>query len=184
MQISRMRLIYNLLTRTRKGCFPATIVSLTKEGQLRAKMDGVANPLWKAHKEGRLLKRSEVNGMINWIYGNSVNNQRIREGQPLNEEGAIKHFEPLPRTWGERVKGTPFVRYNGGIYLEVKVERSLEYHYELDGKPIDKELVIPFRAAKKESSRQETDKAIYCRDYAIGNILEMRYDGNVLQLVD
>ncbi len=173
MEISRTQLIKNLLTR--KGAFPATIVAVTKVHNLRAKMDGVANPLWLAHKAGRLLKRSRVNGMINWIYGNSVNYQRVREEQPLTDDGAVEHFEPAPRKWGERVKGTPFVRHNNGIYLEVKVERSLEHRYELDGKPIDASEVEPFIADTKESARQKTDKAIYCRDYALGNIEHIVY---------
>ena len=185
--ITRLALVKRLLKY--KGARVVTIVSLTKESQMRAKMDGVANPYWKAHKEGRLLKRSLVNGMINWIYANSVNNQRMREEQPLTEDGAVEHFIPHARAWGERVKGTPFVRHNGGIYLEVKVEKSLGHQYELDGKPIADELVKPFMAEKKESSRQKTDKAIYCRDYTLSgpkgsSILEMRTDGEVLTLTD
>lgn len=182
--ITRHELIRRLLTR--KGAFPATIVGLTKEHNLRAKMDETPNPFWQAHKEGRLKKRSLVNGMVNWIYGNSVNNQRVREGQPLTEDGAVEHFVPHPRMWGERVQGTPFVRHKGGIYLEVKVERSLGFQYELDGEPIDSAEVLPFVAKKKESARQQVDKPVICRDYGLsGNLLsiqEIRYDGEILQL--
>lgn len=181
--ITRLALVRRLLKR--KGAYPATIVSLTKETRLRAKSaDGTPNPLWKAHKEGRLLKRSLVNGFINWIYGNSVNNQRMREEQPLDADGTVKHFEPLPRSWGERVVGTPFVRHNGGIYLELMVKKSLEHRYELDGEPIDRKEIEPFLAVKKESSRQETAKPILCRDYALPNILEMHTDGEILVLKD
>ena len=183
--MTRLALVKRLLKH--KGARVVTIVSLTKESRMRAKMNGVENPYWQAHKEGRLLKRSLVNGMVNWIYKNSVNNQRVREGQPLTEDGAVKHFEPLKRSWGERVEGTPFVRHNGGIYLEVKVEKSLKHQYELDGVPIADELIRPFLASKKESSRQETEKPIYCRDYKLSkgeesSIVEVHTDGEILVL--
>jgi len=184
--ITRFELVRDLLARN-SSAFPATIVALTKEHNLRAKMDGVPNPFWQAHKDGRLKKRSEVNGFLNWIYANSVNNQRMREEQPLTPDGHIEHFEPLPRAWGHRVKGTPFVRHTnkGGdklIYLELKVERSLEWRYEIDGEPVDKAEVLPFVAKKKESSRQKTEKAIYCRDYLLSNVLEIRYGGEIYSL--
>jgi len=185
-KITRFELVRDLLARN-ASAFPATIVALTKEHNMRAKMDGTPNPYWKAHKEGRLLKRSEVNGFLNWIYGNSVNNQRVREGQPLTAAGDVEHFEPLPRAWGHRVKGTPFVRHTNKageklVYLELKVERSLEWRYELDGQPIDKDKVLPFVAEKKESSRQGTEKPIYCRDYQLSNVLEIRYGGEIYSL--
>lgn len=180
-KITRTRLVYDLLSR-KSNAFPATIVGLVEISNFRAKMDGTPNPYWKAHKEGRLLKRSEVNGFLNWTYANSVNNQRDREQQPLTPDGDVEHFVPMPRIWGHRVKGTPFVRHTikktgeKRVYLELKVERSLQYRYELDGKPIANELVEPFIAEKKESSRQGTKKRIYCRDYQVKNVLQITYD--------
>ena len=52
-------------------------------------------------------KHAKVNGMINWTYENSVNNQRAREHE--GDIADLEHFEALPRKWGVRVKGTPFV---------------------------------------------------------------------------
>ena len=75
-------------------------------------------------------KISRVNGVVNWIYQNSVNNQRVRENQPLDQQGEIEHFSPEPRKWGQRLKHetghvAPLVEHKGKHYLELKVERSL-----------------------------------------------------------
>lgn len=60
-------------------------------------------PKLKGGKKNRLhglQKVANVNGTINWIYENAVNNQRGREA----EEGElIEAFEALPRTWGQRL---------------------------------------------------------------------------------
>ena len=48
-------------------------------------------------------KISRVNGVVNWIYQNAVNNQRCRENQPL-DQGEVEHFEPEPRKWGTRLR--------------------------------------------------------------------------------
>lgn len=180
-KISHIQLVKDLLKK--KGAYPVTIVSVTQEHNLRASNDEGKNPYWAAHKAGRLLKRSEVNGMLNWSYGNSVNNQRVREGQPLLEDGIhIEHFEPLPRSWGERVPKTPFVRHKGQVYIEMKVQKSLNWRYELDGEPIDKELILPYVAKKKESARQRVDNPIILRDYKLENILEIRYNNEIYSL--
>ena len=172
--ISKFKLIKSLLSR-KASAFPATIVARTKENSLRAKRDGVENPYWTAHKEGRLVKVSRVNGFLNWIYANSVNRQRDREGH-------TEEFTAEPRKWGERVKGTPFVRHTNKagerkVYLELKVENSLDSWYELDGEKIDRNLIVPFLAPRKESARQETEKPIICRDYSLDNVVSINYGG-------
>ena len=137
-------------------------------------------------------KISKVNGMVNWCYGQSVNNQRIREG---NSE----HFFPEPRKWGQRrcidaegqpvydrtasVRLSPFVDHKQAIYLELKVQNALEHRYEApDGTVLTDEQVAPYLPARSRSSRQEVDNEIILRDYTLlkngkSNILAITMDG-------
>jgi len=150
----------------RKG---ATFITIVAETDPRLNKRG--NPY-----SGRVIKRSRVNGAINWIYGNGVNRQRIREGLEPD-------FTAHPRKWGERIKGTPFVEHKGRTYLELKVERVLGTEYLLDGKPIDRSLIeewLPKR--KSESGRQEVEKAVILRDYELVNIRVVTFDGITIQV--
>lgn len=139
---------------------------------------------------GKVHKISHVNGVINWRYANAVNNQRMREEQPLDEEGNVEHFEALPRKWGQRISRedgtiTPLVEHKGRHYLELKVERSLGHEYRDDeGNVYDDETITPWLRKRSKSSRQQTDKEIILRDYALDSINEIRMDGEVFQVVD
>ena len=178
----------------RKGSFFVTLYAITSESDMRAKMDGVKNPYWKDHKEGRLVKKSITKGTLNWHYGNSVNNQRHREDKPLNSDGSIEHFTPLPRKWGERVirkvlvNGkikeylTPFVRHKGKVYLELKAEENLYSEFFLNGEHVERDKIAPFIAEKKESSRQGVDKLVICRDYNIWNVTHLQFDKELHKL--
>ena len=121
---------------------------------------------------GNVVKLSRVNGFVNWTYATSVNNQRDREGRDTN-------FEALPRQWGTRVASTPFVLHNGRVYVELKVERSLGHGYQtLSGQPIPVESLIDFLPAKREDSgRQEVERAVVLRDYAIDSLTAVTFAG-------
>lgn len=124
-----------------------------------------SNPL-----NGRLVKRSYVNCVVNFNYTNSVNNQRGREG---NLEG----FEALPRTWGVRIAGTPLVEHKGKVYLETKVEKVYNTEYVLDGSVVPPEEVYEFLAPRKpEGVRQEVEKPVILRDYALKSIRVVNMD--------
>lgn len=157
--ISRRALIERLLQR--KGCTVVTIVACT---DARAKKTD--NP------HGAITKKAVINGMIGWIYENSVNNQRQREGLEPD-------FEAMPRAWGERIKGTPLVLHKDRHYLEVKVERNLDttYYRASDGEEIPEEEVKPFLPARSKNERAGTEKDIRLADYGIDNILEIKMDG-------
>ena len=151
----------------RKG---ATIVSLKActDARLRKKNNPIG-PCWKL---------ASVVGMIGWNYTNSINNQRAREG---HEE----YFEALPRSWGQRISGTPLVEYNGKYYLEVKVERILEVSYvrNSDGSMVTYDEISMFLPTKRVNERAETEKNIYPTDYAVENIREIKLDGVVYEVV-
>jgi hypothetical protein len=163
---------------TRKGAFFATIVAETDPRLLKT-----GNPYVGT------TKISRVNGLLNWIYENAVNNQRVRENQPLDNAGEVEHFTALPRKWGVRVKRTdgtvtPLVEHNGKHYLEVKVQKSLGYEYRHNGATIDPAKVEPFLPKRKEGARQEVDNPVILRDYALENIQQITIDGIVYELTD
>jgi hypothetical protein len=127
--------------------------------------------------EGNIYKLSRVNGFVNWEYEKAVNEQKIRENKSPN-------FEALPRTWGKRLKGTPLVSYEGFYYLEVKIEKSIEYRYY----SIKKNVRIPTTSVEpylvnSTSSRQGLDNPVVLRDYRIDHIVAVKLDGNGYILV-
>lgn len=132
-------------------------------------------------------KVSRVNGVVNWIYQNSVNNQRVREGQPLNQQGEVEHFSPEPRKWGQRLKHetghvAPLVEHKGKHYLELKVERSLGHEYRLNGETLDSQDVAEFLPKRKEGARQKVDNPVVLRDYSIENIRQITIDGVIYEV--
>jgi hypothetical protein len=168
-----------------RGATAITIVSTT-EPRFRKSLDGQANPFL-----GVCHKRSHVNGMMNWRYGNAVNNQRMREGQPLDDAGEVEFFEPEPRKWGVRLSRTdgsitPLVEHKGRYYLELRVGKSLGYRYECqDGTTPDNETIHPWLQSRgEEGRRQQVDKPVILRDYALDSIDFITLHGETIQIVD
>lgn len=138
------------------------------------------NPYYDKEKGTfRVTKRSWVNGMIGWNYSNSVTNQRLREGHESPE------FIAQPRKWGERIAGSPFVKHGDTLYLELKVERTVERPlFYLDGELLVEEYdndvledIKKYIKIPKQAMTQETDKEIILRDYRLDNILSIRCGG-------
>lgn len=142
-----------------RGATFATIQVLTEPSIKCPKTSGMA---------GRIKERSVVNGVLNHVYGNSVNYQRSREGKEAD-------FEPLPRKWGQRIKGTTLVEHKGRYYLEMKVEKASNPQYFLDGKPVQKEDIDQYLLPKRKSkSRQGLKKETILRDFDVKNIEVVR----------
>jgi hypothetical protein len=117
-----------------------------------------------------IRKVSRVNVTIGFNYQNSVNNQREREGSEAD-------FESLPRKWGQRIKGTPLVSHNGNMYLEAKVEKSLDHMYiNAQGQNVPDDLIAPF-LPKHGETRQDLEKEIILRDYKIDSIIAIKMNG-------
>lgn len=154
-----------------KGSRLVTIVTQTQPTLVaNHPLTGEANPY-----KGKVFKVATTNGVINWSYERSVNRQRAREGSEPD-------FEAYPRKWGERLAGTPLVEHKGKTYVELKVEKSVDYDYfDLDGKPVDADLIKPYLRPPGKS-RQEVAKEVICRDYAVDSILELRVDGQQYQI--
>lgn len=128
--------------------------------------------LKKGNPFNGLVKISRINGIINFLYQNSVNNQRLREGKENN-------FEPLPRKWGQKIQGTPLIVNKDQYYLELKVEKS-DSEYIMNGKPVDYESIKPYTYSSK--SRQDLDKEVILRDYNLSSIRKISLQGETYVL--
>lgn len=148
-----------------KGATFATIVTKTDARLLKT-----GNPFKGVHKVSR------VNVTLGFQYEAAVNRQRTREGSDAD-------FEAKPRQWGEKISPM-LVSHKGKIYLETKVEKSLETKYQDEnGQEISSEAVKPFLPGRSGNSRQETEKEILVRDYALDSILGMSFKGEEYVLV-
>ena len=122
---------------------------------------------------GRNVRKvSRVNVTLGFQYENAVNRQRVREG-------AENDFEAAPRQWGERIPGTFLVRHDSGkLYLETKVERSLGCEYfAADGSRIEADAIAPYLPSKGGSGRQDVEKPVLVRDYALDSIKGLSMKG-------
>ncbi len=164
------------LVKNLKGALIVSLIAKTVPA-----MRKTGNPFFS--KQGKVWhprchKIAYINAIINWKYANAVNNQRAREG---NED----YFEPEPRKWGKRIKGTAWVEHKGRMYLEVKVQRSLGHKYfDNAGQEIPREQVEPWLPKRKEGARQEVDRPVILRDYALDSITQIKVNGEIYSLVD
>lgn len=156
--ITRERLLL-MLTEIRGASF-ATITTRTD-----ARLKKTGNPF------GHVEKVSRVNVTLGFQYAGSVNRQRIREDETPD-------FVAMPRQWGERSPHTPIlIQHKGNLYLETKVERSLSHEYRAeDGTILTDEQVRPFLPSRGQS-RQEVEKEILVRDYALDSIIGISFKG-------
>lgn len=148
-----------------RGATFATLVTATD-----ARLKKTGNPF------GSVRKVSRVNVCLGFQYENAVNRQRTREGSEAD-------FEAAPRQWGERVSPM-IIQHKGKIYLETKVEKSLGTSYlDSTGKELSSEQVQPFLPTRSPSTRQETEKEILVRDYALESILSVAVAGEEYVIV-
>lgn len=157
---------------------PTRASFVTFRSRTTPRMRKTDNPYWNADsREWNIRKISIVNGIINFIYANSVENQRERERLDLEE------FEPQLRRWGNRILNTPLVRHKGRYYLEVKVENVFETTYvDSNGVEIDREEIDEFLYSSSQPSTQKTEKEIILRDYKIENLEQIKMYGDVFNL--
>jgi hypothetical protein len=147
----------------------ATFATLLTRTDARLKKTG--NPL------GPVSKVSRVNVTLGFQYDNAVNRQRTREGN-------VADFESAPRQWGEKVSPM-LVQHKGKLYLETKVEKSLDHTFQdQNGKELPHAVVAPFLPARRKSNRQKTEKEILVRDYALDSIAGITIRGENFVVLD
>lgn len=132
----------------------------------------------KSPVAGLLKKRSEINVCLNHVYGNSVNNQRARE-----EGENAEYFEPAPRKWGMRIRGTTLVLHKDNYYLEVKVEKVYKTQYYLDNVAVAQCEIEGFLQERNEperGGRQDVERPVILRDYKLSSVREIYVNGEII----
>lgn len=159
-----------LLEATLRNLKGTVIATVTVYSDARARKTG--NPF------GKIFKRTKINGVLNFKYVNSVNNQRVREG-------GTPDFVPAARAWGVRIEGTPIVEHKGNVYVEMKVERCLSTEYFDDsGSPLSEKHVKDYLPQHSSSAEhQGVEKEIILRDINIENIEAITVSGNTWEIV-
>ena len=161
--------LYDMLANL-SGAKMATIETMTVPSMRKTR-----NPFYD-----KVLKMTRVNVTLNFIYANSVNNQRSKEG---NEEV----FVPHQRKWGVRISNSTLVTHDGKLYVEAKMNgkpQSVEY-YLTNGESISKDVLLPF--LPKKSSNQEhqgVEKEIVLRDYSLDSITAIDVNGKRFEIVN
>jgi len=134
----------------------------------------------QAKSAEKVLKFSYVNGLLEWNYENSVNNQLKREENPN-----ASTFQAKPRKWGKH-ETLSLVWHKGEPFLHVKVEKALEKpRYFFQGKEVSKEEIGHLLKESAPSATQAEvgiEKEVIPRDYSFSSIREIRLDGKVLVL--
>lgn len=133
---------------------------------------GKSNPM-----QGKVTKK--VTGSSVMVYQNKKSNAyENMVNRRLIKEGKDPSFTVGPRTWGERIDGTPFVSHKGKIYLEVIHLKAGKASYYLDGVEISKSDVIGLKDAPESEQGQNglSDKVII-RTYSLESIIGIRIDG-------
>ena len=123
-----------------------------------------------------VVKRSRVNGIVNFNYENSVNRQRGREGSETD-------FEAVERKWGRRINGTPVIEHKNKYYLEVKVERTLDTEYKLGDDIVSYENLKPYFYARSVN-QQGVENEIKVRDFSLDSLKGLKYNGELFEIVN
>lgn len=169
-KISRQKFI-NMLASIR-GAKMCTIISETDP-----RMKKTGNPF-----VGQILKRTRLNVTINFIYQNSVNRVRTKEGNTAD-------FEAKPRKWGQKVPGTPFVMHNDQMYLEAKpnaAKPQVEFINNVSGEIVLKEALaqwLPTPSSQAEAQGVSEENEVIVRTYAINNITDWIVDGKHYKII-
>lgn len=156
-------------------------------------------------KDGPLMKLTRVSCMINWIYENSVNLQRLREGLDPT-------FKSEPRMWGTRIHLnnyiTPFVHHIKGLiqpshriitnlsqlppsnelYLETKIQRIIVPEnennpiYLQNNQVLSNSKIAEFFVEWPEGLRQGVQKPVILRDYKLTSLRKLTIGQEVLEI--
>lgn len=117
-------------------------------------------------------KLSKLNVCLGFNYANSVNRE-------LSKEGKLSDFKPNQRFWGERLPGTPLVKYNDKYYLEVKPQKSLiSIFFDEKGNRIKKDNISNLISKYYSNAEQQgVSREIKVRDYSLDSIREIKIGG-------
>jgi len=161
-----------------KGCKPVTIEFASPPKMLtKSKVDKSPNPY-----RDDVLKVRRYNGMVNFEYENSVNNQREREG-------GEKDFKVGQASYGTHVGDNRIiVEHEDGIrkYVQFKLENVIEQHYEKisDGSLIDTQSLSDFFSDRPANKGQGVEKSIKIQRILATNIKAFVHNKVRYEIID
>lgn len=135
----------------------------------------------KSYIRGEVSKRARIRGVIGIDYASFVNSQRSREGKDRN-------FQPLKRSWGERVKGSTCLIENtesNSFYLDIIVQEVITSKYyfnnsmELDAEDVESNLI----KSSSESHQQGLLNEVVSRSIKLTNIIEIKIN-NITYIIN
>jgi hypothetical protein len=148
-------------------------------GSTFASLVTATQPRMKAgapHRE--VVKIARLNVVLNHDYSNSVNRQRIREGEEPD-------FVPEPHPYADRVPGTPLRvnRKNPTLkYLTYKLQQRIEVRYiDKRGAEIPEEDLKPWFYQRTNHS-QELEYPVIVNDVLLDNIQQITMMGTTYQV--
>ena len=126
-----------------------------------------------------IVKRETLNGIIGYIYSNSVNRLASKEGK---EKRDVK-LHP----WGDMDEKHLFRihRKTGKLYLSMKVENTtIHGFFDPNGDEIVEDEIRKFMPVKSKSSTQiDLEGEIIARDYNMDNIKSIRMKGIQIEII-
>jgi len=151
-----------------KGATPITFIANTDPKMVKKHRETkTPNPYIGA------IKISKVNGIVNFKYEEGVNRRLEKEGKTPDFEAKENWHQAIVRPDGTL---TPLCEHkqNGKKYLRFMPINAIETSFELDGQPIDKEILKPYLPAHKPNTNQGLDKPMDFRTYDIDNIKQLK----------
>ena len=128
----------------------------------------------KNDMQGRVKKRT-IDSIVKIYNGDfeSVFSRLMNE--EYQKAGIDKIYEPKQRTWGERIKGTPFIEHKDEIYVEVFFVKSGRVVYLLDDKEIDKSDIVGLKESTTRKFVGDSDSGefvpnVIVRTYKLNSI--------------
>lgn len=129
---------------------------------------GKANPM-----KGRVRKISTGNVVMVFQNKNSNGYENMVMKRLALEGKDPESFQIGERTWGTRIKNTPFVEHNGAQYLEVIFLKPGTTSYEFDGAPIAKEDVQGLVETQPEGEQGGLDNKVVIRTFKFESITSL-----------
>lgn len=125
--------------------------------------------------QGRIQKRT-IGSSVMVFTNRATNAYEAMVMRRLSNEGKDpESFQLSARSWGLRETGTPFVRYNGNLYLEVIFLRAGETEYFLDNELIAMENIIGLKPVI-HAEQGGLDNHVIIRTFAQESIIGVTID--------
>lgn len=146
-------------------------VSLVMQTSYDKKMYKRNNPFYS-----KIIKYQKLKVNFGFNYQNAINGRRKREGKPDD-------FQAAKRTWGRKIKGTPFIEHKNMFYLECNVLETLESTLiNIDDVDMSedeiKKAIAPFLKSKSVGkSKQGLDNELIYRAIRFDHIAQFKMRG-------